>query len=182
MFKYQDFCAQNAARLFEIINEHGSLLKWRKEWTGQGAITLPEGSNGLYKGGNLFSLLYMQQKNGFKSNQWLTFNQIQNLKGQVLKGSKSEIVYFWALKDVAEVNAKTQQTEINKKPIFKTYRVFNLEQTTLFDGVDLQLHDYQCAKLLDALNPEISHFGNRAFYNPESDVIVLPHPEQFTDN
>ena len=182
MSKYQDFCMKNASRLFEIIQEHGSLLKWRKEWTGQGTTSLPLSSNGLYKGGNLFSLLYMQQKNGFKSNQWLTFKQVQKLKGQVLKGSKSEEVCFWSLIDVAEVNPKTNQSEVQKRPIFKTYRVFNLEQTTLFDGEPVTFDSHMSSDLLIALNPDISHFGSHAYYNPESDVIVLPKPEQFTNH
>ena len=124
MSKYQDFCIKNASRLFEIIENHGSLLKWRKEWTGMGATALPLSHNGLYKGGNLFSQLFAQQQNGFKSNQWLTFKQIQNLKGQVLKGAKSEEVYFWSLIDVAEVNQKTNQSEIQKRPIFQNISGF----------------------------------------------------------
>lgn len=139
MSKYQDFCMKNASRLFEIIQEHGSLLKWRKEWTGQGATSLPLSSNGLYKGGNLFSLLFMQQKNGFKSNQWLTFKQVQKLKGQVLKGSKSEEVYFWSLIDVAEVNPKTNQSEVKKDQFLKHIVFLTLSKPLYLMAIQLRL-------------------------------------------
>ena len=83
---------------------------------------------------------------------------------------------------MAEVNPKTNQSEVQKRPIFKTYRVFNLEQTTLFDGESVTLENHMCSDLLTALNPDISHFGSYAYYNPESDVIVLPKPEKFTNH
>jgi len=181
MKSYQEFCTINAKRLFEIIDQHGSLLKWRKEWDGQGASSLPCGSNGYYKGGNLFALLFAQMDNGFKSEQWLTFNQINKFGGKVLKGAKSEEVYFWALKDNAKKNPKTNESEITKQVIFKTYRVFNLEQTTLFEkqnGAVPQSH--KCAQLLDVLNVEVSHYGNKAFFSPSQDVVVMPQLDQFT--
>ncbi len=92
MKSYQEFCITQAKRLFEIIETHGSLLSWRKGWVGQVVHALPQGSSGYYKGGNLFSLLFAQLDNGFKSDKRLTFNQINKLGGQVLKGAKSEEV------------------------------------------------------------------------------------------
>lgn len=181
MKSYQEFCAANAKRLFSIINEHGSLLKWRKEWSGQGADALPLGSNGFYRGGNLFALYHAQIKNGFKSNQWLTFNQVNKAGGKVLKGSSSEVVYFWSLKDRNETNAGTNETETRKSVVFKTYRVFNLEQTSLFENGEGQGIQYQSEQLLNAFKPVISHYGKHSFFNPAEDAIVLPRPEQFSN-
>ncbi|VEG91175.1 ArdC family protein [Legionella spiritensis] len=182
MTTYQDFCTANAERLFHIINEHGSLLKWRQEWTGQGSTALPQGSNGFYNGSNLFALLFAQWKNGFKSSQWHTFNQIKKMDGQVLKGSRAEEVYFWSIKDLMDINKETGEAEKKRQVIFKTYRVFNLEQTTLFDSQSVETRQPQCAELLEVLQPAISHYGNNAYYNPTMDSIVLPWPEQFTNH
>lgn len=182
MKSYQEFCTVNAQRLFEIIDQHGSLLEWRKEWGGQGADSLPHGSNGYYKGGNLFALLFAQIDNGFKSDKWLTFNQINKSGGKVLKGAKAEEVYFWTLKDNAKINPKTAEAELTKQVIFKTYRVFNMEQTTLFEKQeDVGTQNYKCGHLLDALSFEVSHYGNKAFFSPIQDAIVMPQPAQFTN-
>ena len=181
MKSYQEFCTANATRLFDLINQHGSLLAWRREWSIGGAQQLPQGSNGLYKGGNLLSLFLAQISKGFKSNQWLTFNQVRALKGQVLKGAKSELVYFWAIKDKKTTDDKTSEEGLKKSTIFKTYHVFNLEQTTLFNQDQNSEIVYQCSKLLSAFNPEINHCGGRAFYSPSSDVINMPAPTQLTN-
>jgi antirestriction protein ArdC len=182
MKSYQEFCTANAKRLFEVINLHGSLLSWRKNWTGHGVNTLPQGANGYYKGGNILALLFSQLENGFKADRWLTFNQIRKLNGHVLKGSKAEDVYFWTIKDNLEENQNHDiyVEKIKNKAIFKTYKVFNLEQTTLFEKEEVTAQSYQSQQLCNILNLEISHFGNRAFFNVGQDAIVLPHPEQFS--
>lgn len=41
-------------------------------------------------------------------------------------------------------------------------------------------HSYQSQQLLNVLNVEVSHYGNKAFFNAGLDAIVLPHPEQFS--
>ncbi|HAT6826612.1 TPA: ArdC family protein [Legionella pneumophila] len=181
MKSYQEFCALNARRLFAIIEKHGGLLQWKKEWSGEGLNALPQSINGIYRGGNLFSLFFAQMEKGFKSNQWLTFNQIKKGGGQVLNGSKAEEIYFWSLKDQIELNQKTNESEKKSSFIFKTYYVFNLEQTTLFKKEGGQNEQFQCNQLLNYIKPSISHFGNHAFYTPVNDTIVLPHREQFTD-
>ncbi|MDF1931781.1 hypothetical protein PGH45_19325 [Legionella pneumophila] len=64
MKSYQEFCALNARRLFAIIEKHGGLLQWKKEWSGEGLNALPQGINGIYRGGNLFSLFFAQMEKG----------------------------------------------------------------------------------------------------------------------
>lgn len=181
MKSYQEFCVLNAQRLFAIIEEHGSLLQWKKEWGGEGKNTLPQSAHGLYRGSNLFSLFFAQIEKGFKSNQWLTFSQIKKDNGQVLKGAKSEEVYFWSLTDKIEINPETNEPEKKSSAVFKTYYVFNLEQTTLFKEGISQDEQYLCNQLLDCFQPSISHYGNQAFYTPVQDAIVLPQLNQFTD-
>nr|HAT8715153.1 DUF1738 domain-containing protein [Legionella jordanis] len=181
MKSYHEFCTLNAQRLFVIIEEHGSLLQWKKEWGDEGVHALPQSANGFYQGGNLFALFFAQIKKGFKSSQWLTYNQVKKEGGQVLKGAKAEEVYFWSLKDKIEINPKTNEPEKKSSVIFKTYYVFNLEQTSLFHKGDEHNEQYQCEQLLSCFQPSISHYGSHAFYTPGQDAIVLPHLEQFTN-
>lgn len=179
---YQDFCYSVTKQLFDIIDQQGSLLSWQKKWDEAGCNQLPVGSNGLYKGANLFSLLSFQWKIGFKSNKWLTFNQINKQGGIVKKGAKSEVVYFWKLHEVTE--AKNNKTKT--KPIFKTYSVFNLEQTTLsISAKDSTPHVFQINILdtvIDKLGVSVSHFGNKAYFSAtrHDEIIILPDPSRFT--
>jgi len=201
MKTYQDFCEVITKQIFDIIDQKGSLLKWQKDWDSRGCEKLPFGSKGLYHGANLFSLLFAQWKKGFKSNLWLTFNQINKQGGCVQKGAKSEEVFFWKIEaGNASSEAEEKEGKQNKqndegnnkeneknrkgreqKPIFKTYRVFNLEQTT-FELNTFVSEQFQCQTvdlLVNKLGVSISHFGNRACYNGDNDTIILPNPNCF---
>ena len=179
MKNYNDFCDQNAERLFKIINEHGSLLKWKKEWKNDCSTMIPESANGFYKGGNIFNLFYSQIEKGFKSNKWLTFNQVNKLNGSVKKGAKSEIVYYWSFYKKKTKNKATVQEEIKEIPFFKTYRVFNLEQTSLFNDDKISAVHPKVCNLLSDCGVAINHFGTKAFYSPNSDIITLPQQTSF---
>ena len=123
MKNYQDFCTQASKTLLDIIDEHGSLLKYKQQWNNAGSKLLPESQNGIYKGGNLMMLFLSQIEKGYSSNKWLTFKQVSNNKGKVKKGSKSQQVYFWSL--IERKNKSTR--ELEKQPVFRVYNVFNLE-------------------------------------------------------
>ena len=179
MKTYKDFCDQNAERLFKIINEHGSLLKWKKEWRNDCSTMIPEGSNGWYKGCNIFNLFFCQIERGFKSNKWLTFNQVKKLNGNVKKGAKSELVYYWSFYKKKVKNESTGKEELKELPFFKTYRVFNLEQTTLFNDDTANNIYPNISTLVSKYDIEINHFGSKAFYSPSSDSITLPQQSSF---
>ena len=179
MKTYKEFCDQNAERLFKIINEHGSLLKWKKEWRNDCSTMIPEGSNGWYKGGNIFNLFFCQIERGFKSNKWLTFNQVKKLNGHVKKGAKSEVVYYWSFYKKSVKIEMTGKEELQELPFFKTYRVFNLEQTTLFNDGNTHDHNQEISNLLSESGVTINHFGTKAFYSPNSDTITLPQQSSF---
>ncbi len=85
MKTYQDFCDNIASKLFGLIEENGSLLNWKRNWSVNGSQSLPFSKSGLYHSGNLLSLLLAQVEKGFTKNKWITFNQTQQLGGSVLK-------------------------------------------------------------------------------------------------
>lgn len=182
MKTYQGFCNVITKQLFNIIDQKGSLLKWHQEWDGEGSKQLPYGISGIYYGANLFLLLAAQWRSGFRSNYWVTFNQVKKQAGMVKKGAKSRNVFFWQLKKVTE-NNQDDDTAITKTiPLIKSYHVFNLEQTTL-DPASIEIQTPQITSIEETLNKlgvTISHFGGRAYYCPASDTIVLPQPQQFT--
>jgi antirestriction protein ArdC len=79
MKTYQDFCDNIASKLFNLIEENGSLLKWKRNWSVNGSQSLPFSKSGLYHGGNLLTLLLAQVEKGFTKNKWITFNQTLQL-------------------------------------------------------------------------------------------------------
>lgn len=182
MTTYQNFCETITKQLFDIIDSKGSLLSWQKNWDNFGCGQLPVGANGLYHGANLLSLLAAQHKEGFKSHQWFTFNQIKQKGGSVKKGAKSQTVFFWKLKETEE--AVADQTVEKITPIFKTYHVFNLEQSTLdLPAVENRVFEKNAIdELVSQLGVSVSHFGSRAYYRNSDDVIVLPQPAYFSSS
>lgn len=178
MKTYQDFCEHISTKLFGLIEEKGSLLKWKRTWQVTGSQALPFGKSGLYHGGNLLSLLLAQVEKGYTKNKWVTFHQTQQLGGSVLKGAKSECVYFWTQIKVSEMvdGQKVEKTV----PIFKTYRVFNVEQTTLADSTPIEgLQDKSILDVIEKHQVKISTFGNQPHYQPQEDVIVMPDLANF---
>lgn len=183
MKSYSEFCDDIAKTLFDIINEKGSLLSWKKTWDVEASYKLPMGQSGYYSGSNLFKLLYKQVDSGFKSNKWLTFRQVQLQKGRVLKGAKSEAACFWRKIEKLEVNEKTKKEELNSYPLFKSYRVFNIDQTDLEINSDAEIenqsHNTSIEAMLKKHDVNISYFGNQPRYSTADDVIIMPKISEF---
>lgn len=184
---YQDFCENITKQLFDLIEKNGSLLTWQKRWSHEGCSLLPQGTNGLYHGANIIKLFMLQEQDGFISNQWFTFNQVKKLGGSVKKGAKSQEVFFWKLITTKDETESTEGSDNQEKfgkavPIFKVYRVFNLEQTTLEPThyPTPEFSENGINSLLGKLGASVSHFGNKAYYNDATDAIVLPQPDRFS--
>lgn len=68
-------------------------LKWLKDWSlgfGKNYVSMKE-----YQGINAILINLSLSLSSHKINQWLTFNQIKQLKGKLNKGSKAtSIIYF----------------------------------------------------------------------------------------
>lgn len=185
MKTYQDFCQTHVKTLFQLIDTHGSLLKWKKEWHVEGAKTLPHNKNGLYRGINLTRLLTAQIELGWTSPYWLTFRQVQQLGAHVLKGAKGTKVCFWKLlNDENQETPNDDDASDNKIiPLFKTYTVFNLDQTSLSEDMDTlelpTLSTMPVADWLATLDFSLSHFGKQPHYKGEENVIVIPKKNYF---
>ena len=126
------------------------VVPWRKPWqNGQGYLPFNYVSKQAYSGLNSF-LLSME---GYKSPEWLTFKQLQNAEGSILKGSKSSQVIYWSFLYFeklpngdkgrkltegkpftrTELDSMVRRNKAIKIGFEKYYNVFNIEQTTLAD-------------------------------------------------
>jgi antirestriction protein ArdC len=182
MKSYIEFCNEQAEKLFQIIETHEGLLKWRKTWNVEGHMGLPKSVNGYYQGVNLWGLLHTQINRGLVSDTWLTFNQVKQQGGHVLKGAKGAPVCFFKIKGV-EAEETDNADKQKSMPIFRLYTVFNLDQTSLAGQSFRENQSPEKLQwLLTKLGVHVSEFGNQAFFSQKEDVIVMPKREFFNSS
>ena len=98
--------------------------------------------NKPYEGLNQWMLVCSSILNDFRANKWITFNRCRKEGGNVLKGSKSVQLTYWAFKYIADKECDACLGKAKTKedcpcgrtiPMPKAFNVFNIEQTSLFD-------------------------------------------------
>lgn len=182
---------------------------WRKPWSDGISVSVlnPCNASNLhqYQGVNVLLLWSRILDKGYTQSKWLTYNQIQNLKGNVRKGQHgTKIVYAkpWE----KEKKDKAGQVIVDENGVvemitgmsFGTHAVFNISQCDnlpqdLFDKEVLEREvsqekiDALSQQRLDNLFKMVKGMGltyyegqsNSAFYNPESHSLTMPQRERF---
>lgn len=177
-------------KVYDIINqritdllEQGT-IPWHKPWNAGSNYPKNLISKKEYRGINIFILA----SSPYSSPYWMTFKQVQDKGGHVLKGEKSMPVIFWKWLDRNEEGVTTMNTFSKAKiPMLRYYNVFNLDQTEGIVSPDPEEsnHDHQPLKLPEEvfrnmpLRPELKFGGNRAYYSPSFDTVTLPHLSTF---
>ena len=169
-------------KIIDKLNQ--GVIPWEKPWIGlRNYVTKRE-----YHGINLL-LLSMEEH---RSSEFVTFRQVRDLKESVKKGSRADMVIFFRRYEVEakdkygnlELDNETGEPKKELRFALRYYNVFNLDQTTV------SLPDYGNGKqskecddvLLNMPNPPaIKEGGNRAAYNPESDILKIPSKKEFKD-
>ena len=172
--------------IYEVITDRileemrNGRIPWRMPWT------FAEGSKWNRVTGKGYSLLncMLLRKNG----EWATFKQWKDCGGEVKKGAKSNMVVFW--KWIEQEDEETGETK--EVPFLRYYNVFHIDQcegiqakyTTeahFPDGASTVetaqeiIYDY-----LEREGVKLTHSeGDRAFYRPSTDEIILPLRKQF---
>ncbi len=133
-----------------------------------------------YSGINVLLTWLAALEHGFKDTRYLTANQIIELGGS-FKGQKATRIVF-----AKEVTRKLGTDDEDTFFVGKLYNVFNAEQVS---GVALEPEDPlppfearvpELETFIAAQGVPITHGGDRAFYKPSRDVIVVPYPGNFT--
>lgn len=159
---------------------------WTKEWKGNGGLTRQLRSTGeAYRGVNALNLWIAAQDRGFKSPYWLTYKAAQALGAQVIKGAKSESVFYTSTFTKTEDNGDDRVI-----PFLKASAVFNADEIEglpahfypsnqpIVTVPHLTRHEASEA-FLKASGADIRHGGDRAFYIHKPDYIQLPDFEAF---
>lgn len=155
-------------------------IPWQKPWTGVRSGAFNRVSKKPY---SLINQAILE-----KPGEYATFKQWKDLGGHIKKGAKAEMVVFWKIIDVEEKNDKGE-IEKKKLPLLRYYNVFHISHV---EGVE---------PLKEKLNTEIEpieeadriikdyvdrehiifneHKSNDAFYDPMTDMVVVPMKEQY---
>jgi len=189
--------------------EKSGKLPWQKPWKTSktilrsGRIINPNEpmnyvSKRNYSGVNFWLL----QCNEFTSNYWVTFKQMQGLKGKLKVNAetgkteqKATPVVFWDIKKI-EVEKDGNKEE---KTIFflKYHSVFNFDQIDfetqpkeiIADVVKEEIKEIDPIEAIEQLISNIPNCatisndgGNRAYYRPSTDSIHMPKRDHFTSS
>jgi antirestriction protein ArdC/phage/plasmid primase-like uncharacterized protein len=188
----------------EIIDalEKGT-APWTKPWKGEDLSRMAPfnpTTGKQYKGMNFVNLSMKTALTG--DPRWMTYKQAKTLGGQVRKGEKGTLIQHWKFseqidkldengKKVIGEDGKVEKVTVkleHPKRFFAT--VFNGSQIDNLPELDKDLEEKEqltdfspieaAEEILKNSGAEIHHRdGNRAFYAPGRDEIVLPHKEQF---
>jgi antirestriction protein ArdC len=121
---------------------------------------------------------------------WMTYRQAVQLGAHVRKGEQGSPVVYANSITRNETNATSGDEIARDIHFLKGYTVFNVEQ---IDGLPAQYTAPESPRLdasaridradrfFGATGATLAHGGNRAFYRPSTDSIVLPRFETFRD-
>ena len=172
-----DIYAAVTERIIEQMEQ--GIIPWQKPWISNGkAIS--------HATGKPYSLLNQMLLG--RPGEYLTFKQCQEAGGHVKKGEKSSMVVFW--KWIEQEDEETGETK--EVPFLRYYNVFHIDQC---EGIQAKytteahfpdgaftvktaqeiIYDY-----LEREGVKLTHSeGDRAFYRPSTDEIILPLRKQF---
>jgi len=167
---------------------------WVRPWNAEyaaGRITRPLRHNSQpYTGINILSLWASATEQGFTAPTWMTYRQATELGGHVRKGEKGSPVVYANSITRSQTDPATGDDIAHEIHFLKGYTVFNVEQ---IDGLPAQYTQLSTPHLdapariaraesfVAATGATLSHGGNRAFYRPSTDTIVMPPFETFRD-
>ncbi|MBQ2977910.1 MAG: DUF1738 domain-containing protein [Clostridia bacterium] len=172
-----DIYSEVTNRIMEQMEQ--GIIPWQKPWVACGkAISRTAGKP--------YSLLNQMLLG--RPGEYLTFKQCQEAGGKVRKGEKSQMVVFWKW-----IETEDEETGEKKEvPFLRYYNVFHIDQcegvtakhtteTAFPDGAAAdEAAQGIIADYLKRENVKLQHQeGDRAFYRPGTDEIVLPLMKQF---
>jgi antirestriction protein ArdC len=197
---FHEVVAQNLIEQLEA-----GTAPWQKPWTaaqGQGFMPVNASTGKRYRGINAMHLLAQDRADP----RWLTYKQAADLGAQVRRGERGTMVQYWKFEDnrtkddqgewgtagqpVANTPGKQDEDhERRNAPRVFYATVFNAAQ---IDGMpELQSTPTgdkhwdslgRAEEIIRATGAVITHqLGDRAFYRPSTDEIVLPERGQFAN-
>lgn len=192
--RQQDYAGQIAAELIGMIR--AGTAPWQRPWqpTQDNDLPFNHTTGKAYGGSNILTLMMRP----YTDPRWMTYKQAQSVGAQVRKGERGTTLF--KLVTHSEQVKKDRHGQVVKdaeghpvkerialeQPYLSSFSVFNAQQ---IEGLPewqqqpvsaLWAEDNIAETLLAASGAVIEHqAGNRAYYSPGQDKIVLPHQHQF---
>lgn len=135
-----------------------------------------------------------------RNGEWLTFNQIKEMKGSIKKGAKAGMVVFYKRITVKEKVQDAEGNETEKQaviPMLKYFNVYHIDDCT---GIDTKIQpkpaeaeDEVTIEPIEAAEKVINGYlsrekslklhndrpSSRAFYSPMFDEVTVPMMKQY---
>ena len=171
-----------------IIEElEQGVVPWVRPWKSN-ASPFPRNviSERPYRGVNVLLLWAAASSRCYANPGWLTFRQARELGGSVRAGERSTAIVYAATTAKVAANDAAELEENNFR-FLKFYSVFNVEQTTglpeRYYGAPTPKPVGQCLVhvelFLGRIGAKLRHGGDKAYYSPAEDIIVLPSRDDF---
>jgi antirestriction protein ArdC len=169
-------------RIISLLHE--GTIPWHQPWISSGP---PRNllSKRPYKGINVWLLGSLK----YEQSLWLTFEQLKQIGGSVLKGEHGEVVVFWKTQKKGEGAEGTEGEKVKKsRSILRYYKVFNIVQCKdiperFIPKIEAYDHDpiLECEAILHQVPncPDIRHHEQEAYYHAEEDFINMPKKKSF---
>lgn len=164
---------------------------WAPSWKSGTILGFPLRHNDEpYQGVNRLILWCVAKERGFHSPYWMTFKQAEEYGAHVRKGEKSTRVIYANTVAKTVKDVKTGQDVDKLIPFLKSYNVFNSDQ---IEGLPAKFYPQPIEPRLigdhaplphveayfDNLKADIRIGGNRAFFSPKYDFVMLPPMQDF---
>lgn len=203
--KFKPYHVQFAEQVISML-EAGT-APWQKPWKGGELYAPHNDANGTrYRGINRLVLSWLSDMRYGGEPRYMTLPQANELGYRVKKGEHAQSVVYWEFtktRDRLDENGKPvmgpdgkpeQETVPLERPRVRYFRVFNVSQLenekdkAPYPSLDDTRPRFawnpeeKAEAVLKASGAVIEHRkGNRAYYSPSEDKIVLPNKDQFPE-
>lgn len=172
-----DIYSEISNRIIQEMEQ--GIIPWMKPWMASGRAF-------SHTTGKPYSLLNQMLLG--RAGEYLTYKQVQEEGGFVRKGEKAHMVVFWKW-----IDKEDEETgEVQQIPFLRYYNVFHIDQCegikARFAAQPLRTATADAAAeaiIADYVRREGIHMehqeGDRAYYQPAADRIVLPLIRQFAE-
>ena len=169
----------NVSKVYDLVTDRilaqlaAGVIPWQRPWSSFGAPRSAV-TGKTYRGINVWLLAGLP----YLEPRFLTFKQALDLKGNVRKGEKGQMVIFWS----DHSRDKEQEPTKRHAPILRYYTVFNAEQCEGLTLAPLDAHEKPqplaaAERIITGMPkaPCITHDGGeKAYYRPSADTVHLP--------
>ena len=163
-------------------------IPWKKPWKSI-QFGYPQNfiSKKVYKGCNFFEALFEDRATPY----WLTYKQAKELGGQVKRGEQGiPIIYFNLLKKEDDTGMEYTIPLVKKSTVFNLEQIEGIEnpfaeekkkfeEENLIDFNPIESCEELLTTFVDKVAPYKHDDGQRAFYRPGADTIIMPNQNFF---